>query len=76
MAEDFDVVTNDQWRAIKAKALAEIRKGYVRRGYPADRIKTLMMQAEFNIDLDLLEFQAAYPNWLTPRRQRILSEIR
>jgi hypothetical protein len=73
---DYDPVTNDQWIAIRTQTLAEIRKGYVKRGFAPDRIRTLMMQAEVNVMKDIASFQASCPNWLTPRRQRILSEIR
>lgn len=48
-------MTNEQWKAIAATTLAQIRERYVTLGFSPDRIKTLMMQAELNI----AEFRSA-----------------
>lgn len=74
--DGYDPVTDEQLRAIKTQALATIRDGYVVRGYSPERIRTLMIQAESNLLENMARMQASYPNWLTPRRQRILAEIR
>lgn len=72
----YDPVGDEQWKAIKTQALTEIRESYIMRGYSPDRIRTLMVQAEFNLMENMAQMQATVPNWLTPRRQRILAEIR
>lgn len=73
---EYDAVTDDQWATIRAEYLKQTRDSLEKFGYHPSRIKTLMFQAECNIADHIAEMQAEIPNWLTPRRQRILSVIR
>lgn len=73
---EYDAVTDDQWSAIKSQYLTHRLSTYRTQGFSDSRIKTMLFRDECLIMERIAEMQAAIPNWLTPRRQRILAEIR